>query len=671
MKNISFVICLLLILLACKEDQLNRNYAIVHTDPPSNISVKSVTFSGNFSNALGTEVTDHGFVWSKSKTLSLASSEAKHLGVPGATTFLTEVTSQMPSGSVYFRAFIVSKTATVYGNLQTFSSANTLDIPLTITDFSPKSGVAGDTLTITGTGFSETLSLNKVNFIYDVLSSGGVTVALKVTKVTSHQIKAVIPANIKFRTMTIEVTSGTSTTTFNGFQYKSPGIVDVPVTLRVCDTLIVNWESYSQTLLAIKLNDFNVVPIKVTDTQIKLILNVLSNSLKIRIVTASGFADEKSFGFSPDQHLAVTSTFPNTVSIADTLTFAYNFPGCNTTPATGISYAEFVRVGGTDQNPKYIMKGFDHFPSPFTIKFSFNDPQAAHLIFTSPNIEPKSIPWRDLKSQPSLARKSPASFSLNGKGYITCGNTVNGLSLTDTWEYDPAGDKWTKKSDFPAFAGTGASAFVIGSKAYIVFPSTRHFWSYDPVTDTWTQLPFFPGSSGAASRFVAAIASIGYVAGANGDLWAYDPSLNTWTSKAAAPPISSQGDVVFTRNGKGILYTLDNTSGKVKAYIYDPGANSWQAITTDFKPAFDYFNLYALNFSGSTYLIDAFTGLSYKAPIDLSKPWTFAGYAAIAQKNGGFDFIVNEKGYIGLGEVSGQSIPVSSPELVEFDPSKF
>jgi hypothetical protein len=122
MKNFSSTVIILLLAIACKEEQLIRDYPTVHTDFATNISIKSVTFTGYFSNAVQVDVIDYGFVWSNSQTQSLETSFSKHLGPASGTTFKSDITEPMPTGMVHVRAFVVTKTSTVYGNVQSFVS---------------------------------------------------------------------------------------------------------------------------------------------------------------------------------------------------------------------------------------------------------------------------------------------------------------------------------------------------------------------------------------------------------------------------------------------------------------------------------------------------------------------------------------------------------------------
>ena len=121
----------------------------------------------------------------------------------------------------------------------------------------------------------------------------------------------------------------------------------------------------------------------------------------------------------------------------------------------------------------------------------------------------------------------------NGKLYLFGGNPV-GLTGTPpgaVWEYDPAGDKWTKKKNMPlaahhvAVAENGGKIYVFGGGvqkqagggAYV---PANNAWEYDPAGDSWKALAAMPTPRLAAVA-VAAGGKI-YVMGGAGNYKARD-----------------------------------------------------------------------------------------------------------------------------------------------------
>lgn len=65
----------------------------------------------------------------------------------------------------------------------------------------------------------------------------------------------------------------------------------------------------------------------------------------------------------------------------------------------------------------------------------------------------------------TIIRSNAVSFTLNGKGYIACGE-VSGTTNT-VWEYSPAADTWELKTGFEGSTRKDAIAFSNGTQAFL------------------------------------------------------------------------------------------------------------------------------------------------------------------------------------------------------------
>ena len=54
--------------------------------------------------------------------------------------------------------------------------------------------------------------------------------------------------------------------------------------------------------------------------------------------------------------------------------------------------------------------------------------------------------WTKVKSLGNGKRFESTSFSINGKGYVTCGVDTNDNCYNDLWEYDQNSNSWAQKS---------------------------------------------------------------------------------------------------------------------------------------------------------------------------------------------------------------------------------
>ncbi len=121
--------------------------------------------------------------------------------------------------------------------------------------------------------------------------------------------------------------------------------------------------------------------------------------------------------------------------------------------------------------------------------------------------------WTRKSDFPGGARAGAVGFSIGTKGYVGTGDGNSdffrdgltgyaGWSMpqtghdglyNDLWEYDQAGDTWTRNADFMGSARKGAIGFSVGSKGYIglgydpmesALPS-QDIWMWDQASDSW------------------------------------------------------------------------------------------------------------------------------------------------------------------------------------------
>ena len=108
--------------------------------------------------------------------------------------------------------------------------------------------------------------------------------------------------------------------------------------------------------------------------------------------------------------------------------------------------------------------------------------------------------------------RSSTAFPRNGKLYVF-GGWDGGKARGVAYEYDPATDKWTKKTSMPRPAHHAALAAANG-KIYVIggfvppkdtaipvggaWEPIDNAWEYDPAADSWKSLPPLPGKRGSA-----------------------------------------------------------------------------------------------------------------------------------------------------------------------------
>ncbi len=313
----------------------------------------------------------------------------------------------------------------------------------------------------------------------------------------------------------------------------------------------------------------------------------------------------------------------------------------------------------------------------FVIPFNLITPQTLYIRignqYNQQSIFPQTLNiqlpyWKTLSDFPGPGRENSVSFALNGKGYVCTGRLSNGVLLNDFWQYDPSSDQWTQLANFPGQPRANASAFVVGGKAYVGLGETGPFWpdaqsdlwEFDPGTLTWTSRANYPGGV-RRGALAYGNGSMGYVGGGKNnqglfafDFWQYDPQLNTWTQKDNLPlPAEAIGAPHYTLNGWMVYFDSNGTFHKTLG-------NLWKI---DSSP----FNLHgsgwsSMIFSDRGLLLGAET-FQVTGEITTLMNFPYNGPARL----GGFSFVINGKGYYGLGTTpSGQFIM----DVMEFDPSK-
>ena len=205
--------------------------------------------------------------------------------------------------------------------------------------------------------------------------------------------------------------------------------------------------------------------------------------------------------------------------------------------------------------------------------------------------DPAANTWTQRADFGGTARAGAVGFSIGTKGYIGTGSEGPGYyTYTKTfWEYDPAANTWTQRADFGGAARAFAVGFSIGTKGYIGtgmgtdggLGTRKDFWEYDPAVNTWTQKTDFGGA--ARDQAVGfSIGSKGYIGTGYGnssnrfdDFWEYDPAANTWTKKATVESLLRYQAVGFSIGSKGYIVTGVSGIYNEDFWEYDPAANTW------------------------------------------------------------------------------------------------
>lgn len=161
--------------------------------------------------------------------------------------------------------------------------------------------------------------------------------------------------------------------------------------------------------------------------------------------------------------------------------------------------------------------------------------------------------WSKKADFPGERRDKPASFAINDDIYIGIGEDFEpymGIPYINFFKYDPASDSWSEISEVTGMniyeGRTEASTFTLNGKAYIGGGARTtgmyDFWQYDPAGDTWTRKADIGPYSYTAS-FV--MNGKGYLA-AGYECWEYTDATNTWKNRGGIGNVSRSGPFAFT-----------------------------------------------------------------------------------------------------------------------------
>jgi hypothetical protein len=137
------------------------------------------------------------------------------------------------------------------------------------------------------------------------------------------------------------------------------------------------------------------------------------------------------------------------------------------------------------------------FPGDFVTGYMFSIGNNIYVSdienFWKFNIE--NFQWSKAAKPPERAFNA-STFIIDGKAYIFGGLTYSyGNGDNQLWQYNPQLNQWTVKTPMPAAKRYNSNAFVYNNRGYIAggtvsdYGSTVPYelWEYDPASDNWSQ----------------------------------------------------------------------------------------------------------------------------------------------------------------------------------------
>jgi len=220
--------------------------------------------------------------------------------------------------------------------------------------------------------------------------------------------------------------------------------------------------------------------------------------------------------------------------------------------------------------------------------------------------------WQNFAPYPQPTQEVGGAV-VNGKLYILGAYGANAPGGLAGWlnEYDPATDKWTKKTDIPmpvhhqAMTGYNGKVYVFGGGIMPTpgggnwYPTNRS-WEYTPETNMWREIAGMPtkrggGFAAEVGGKIFVIGGAGYHPGQKEDVSisaavphrsvatneVYDPRTNTWETRAPMNVPRNHvagaavGGKIYAIGGR-VGWSFVGSSSVDTVEEYDPATDRWR-----------------------------------------------------------------------------------------------
>ncbi|NBP68214.1 MAG: hypothetical protein EBR30_17660 [Cytophagia bacterium] len=582
---------------------------IISCGGDDNAETPAPTISGftPTSGEVGASVTINGTNFSTTP----ANNEVKFGSVTATVTAATatSLTTTVPAGAT------TGKISVTVNDKTAISAADfTVNFAPSISNFTPTSGTAGTSVTITGLNFSTTASQNTVRF-------NGVQAT--VTAATATTLTVTVPVATSTGKISVQVGSSTANSATD-FQIIPVIASFAPSLGNVGSNVTITGTNFSTTAAnnIVKFNGTAATVSTATASSLTVVVPVGATTGKITVEVATQIATSATDYTVTLPLVIVTGFIPNQGAVGTTVNISGNNFSTNpannivrfngvlatvtaasqsnltvTVPSGASTGIVSVQVGSQTANSSANFL----IPAPTVSSFTpIQGGVGTVVILTGTNFSPiltenvvrfgcASCATAEVvqASTTSLTVRVPVGAVTGGIAVVTGGNAA---ALTSSFTI--VSNYWRKMANLPANGRFGAAGFAIGDKGYIgtgfgVGGKFKDLWEFDPLNNTWTQKANLPGEARQYSVGFA-IGNKGYiglgVAGASNtqakDLWEYDPITNSWTQKADFGGSGRHGAIAFVVGSKAYVGTgrtsLSATVTHVKDFWeYNPATNSW------------------------------------------------------------------------------------------------
>lgn len=561
---------------------MEKDFPSIHTLIPENINENGATFNARIEKNESTEILKTGFIWSLANHSS-GSKDTVFVEASNNDIYSATIDYALPANKeISFCGYLKTAEYEVFGDVKTFVSVGCN--PPEITDYFPKHGMDGDTITIEGDNFTS----NKSNYQISFGEYNG-----KIISASKNNIVITVPNNYE--------TPGQSAITLKIFDDDyNIGYFDLD-SLKI---ISINSSSFNiaESVMEINLNSkiLNINNFLIGSLNIdKNEMLVSGNTISVNVPpnTASGqqeiSATINNKKVTYKEKILFNSPWTEKNSCPEDLAYGivpngfaydgniiYNVPLGTTTSVRGGNNVFWEYSPETDKwdliyemeavlktnifsfslNENYYWgRGSNYLTNLSLYKYTYNKNQKI-LDIQNYFYDSKDFLF-------------PFSIGVNGQGFIFGGFMSTIYPELPLFKYSETDNLWKKLESFDnAFDYKywyGMTGFEINGKIYIGTGATnndltKEFWCYDPDNDSWTQLPDFPSKARCFSVGFS-INGKGYIglgstedwyiktSNSLNDIWEFDPDDNSWKEVANFPGGGRSGAASVILNNKAYI----------------------------------------------------------------------------------------------------------------------
>lgn len=687
---------------SCENNFQSRDFPSVLTESVELNKEGNIVFKGKLISRGAPSVDELGFIWQSGKEPDMNQGFKANLAniVKSGPFELTVNTSIKKDIEYYVKAYAKTGDLVILGDTWVFSSP--LDFQPPALSLNPKTGLAGDTVEISGGLFNKDISKNSIS-VNNLLA--------EIVKISDSSILCIVPISLEAKESAVKITSeGLTSVLTDKFSLNTPTLNSfTPAEAHFMDTVTITGSGFHRILSLNKVlfGGVNATLISSTPTSIKVLVpftNETMCSISVSVSGQSVISQNKIKVISPDFDLfePVSGNYLDTIIIhcknLNAASISAVYMDNISSEIIGNNGSEIkVKVPGTlkkqNSNVKVVFSGNEYI---FGYTFQLDQPMVSGIskdIWANySNLTLYGVNFSPVSSTNKVILKNISG----GTTYILTPNYSSGDSIkiivynhqnpsvllpagtyeigiqtceSIVWSGKTATilNVWKRMSDFPGGSRYKCAAFSINGKGYAGMGTKigndiqKDLWEYNPDNDTWSRVADFPGSP----RIMPCVFvnnDAGYVGGGQSidntasqvpftDFYKYSPATNSWLKINDAPSVEKSYPGAFA-SPNGDVHVANLSTGIINEY--NSSTNTWSETYSGMAATNRQPQSFSIN--GKAYFVCG--GNNQYTNGTTTQVWEYDYVSnTMTRKNdfpglsryGGFSFSIGNYGYIGCG----------------------